>query len=84
MKERTFVIGSLSKTYAMDGWRVGYLIGPKDLMNQALKMLPAIKSCPNTFVQEGARIAFNFFSRLCRKDGKRIRSSKKAYDVLFR
>ncbi len=57
MKERTFVIGSLSKTYAMDGWRVGYLIGPKDLMNQALKMHQHIISCPNTFIQEGARIA---------------------------
>ena len=57
MKERTFVIGSLSKTYAMDGWRVGYLIGPKDLMKQALKMHQHILSCPNTFVQEGARIA---------------------------
>jgi aminotransferase len=57
MKERTFIIGSLSKTYAMDGWRVGYLIGPKDLMRQALKMHQHILSCPNTFVQEGARVA---------------------------
>jgi len=57
MKNRTFIIGSLSKTYAMDGWRVGYLIGPKDLMKQALKMHQHILSCPNTFVQEGARVA---------------------------
>ena len=57
MKERTFIIGSLSKTYAMDGWRIGYLIGPKDLMKQALKMHQHILSCPNTFVQEGARVA---------------------------
>lgn len=57
MKKRTFIIGSLSKTYAMDGWRVGYLIGPKDLMKQALKMHQHVISCPNTFVQEGARAA---------------------------
>jgi len=57
MKERTFMIGSLSKTYAMDGWRIGYLIGPKDLMKHALKMHQHILSCPNTFVQEGARVA---------------------------
>jgi len=57
MKDRTFMIGSLSKTYAMDGWRVGYLIGPKDLMKQALKMHQHILSCPNTFIQEGARVA---------------------------
>lgn len=57
MKGRTFMIGSLSKTYAMDGWRVGYLVGPKELMRQALKMHQHILSCPNTFVQEGARVA---------------------------
>jgi len=57
MKDRTFMIGSLSKTYAMDGWRVGYLIGPKDLMKQALKMHQHILSCPNTFIQEGAKVA---------------------------
>jgi len=57
MKERTFIIGSLSKTYAMDGWRVGYLIGPKSIIREALKMHQHILSCPNTFVQEGARVA---------------------------
>lgn len=57
IKDRTFIIGSLSKTYAMDGWRIGYLIGPKDLMKQALKMHQHILSCPNTFIQEGARVA---------------------------
>lgn len=57
MKERTFIIGSFSKTYAMDGWRVGYLIGPKSIIREALKMHQHILSCPNTFVQEGARIA---------------------------
>jgi len=57
MKERTLIIGSLSKTYAMDGWRIGYLIGPKIFIKQALKMHQHILSCPNTFVQEGARVA---------------------------
>ena len=57
MRERTFIIGSLSKTYAMDGWRVGYLIGPKSIIREALKMHQHILSCPNTFVQEGARVA---------------------------
>lgn len=57
MKERTFIIGSLSKTYAMDGWRVGYLIGPKDLITQSLKIHQHILACHNTFVQEGAKVA---------------------------
>jgi aspartate/methionine/tyrosine aminotransferase len=57
MKERTLIIGSLSKTYAMDGWRVGYLVAPKDIIKQALKMHQHILSCPNTFVQEGTKVA---------------------------
>ena len=59
MKERTLTIGSLSKTYAMDGWRVGYLIAPKPLIEEALKIHQHILSCPNTFVQEGARVALS-------------------------
>lgn len=57
MKKRTLMIGSLSKTYAMDGWRIGYLIGPKLFIKQALKLHQHILSCPNTFVQEGAKVA---------------------------
>ena len=57
MKERTLIIGSLSKTYAMDGWRVGYLVAPKAITKQALKMHQHVLSCPNTFVQEGAKAA---------------------------
>jgi aspartate/methionine/tyrosine aminotransferase len=34
MRERTFTLGGLSKTYAMTGWRLGYLIG------SAVNMLP--------------------------------------------
>lgn len=57
MKERTFIVGSFSKTYAMDGWRVGYLAGPKDLIKQILRLHQHILGCPNTFIQEGARVA---------------------------
>jgi aspartate/methionine/tyrosine aminotransferase len=57
MKERTFIIGSFSKTYAMDGWRIGYLIAPRHLVSDVLKMHQHLVSCPNTFVQVGARAA---------------------------
>ena len=57
MRKRTLMIGSLSKTYAMDGWRIGYLIGPENIIKQATKMHQHVLSCPNTFVQEGARVA---------------------------
>lgn len=36
-KERTLLLNSLSKTYAMTGWRIGYLAAPKDVISTALK-----------------------------------------------
>ena len=57
MKERTLIIGSFSKSYAMDGWRIGYLAAPRAIIADAIKMHQHIVSCPNTFVQHGAKSA---------------------------
>ena len=38
LRDRTLVINSVSKTYAMTGWRIGYAAGPRDLV-QALDTL---------------------------------------------
>ena len=57
MKERTIIIGSFSKTYAMDGWRVGYLIAPKEIISGAIKIHQHTLNCINTFAQYGATVA---------------------------
>ena len=38
MKERTLVISGFSKTYAMTGWRLGYVAGPEPIIKQMLKL----------------------------------------------
>lgn len=38
LRERTLVVNGVSKTYAMTGWRIGYVAGPRDLV-QALDTL---------------------------------------------
>jgi len=38
MRERTIVINGFSKTYAMTGWRLGYMAGPYEIIRQALKL----------------------------------------------
>ena len=38
MKERTIVINGFSKAYAMTGWRLGYVAGPAEIMEQILKI----------------------------------------------
>ncbi|MBS1793243.1 MAG: aminotransferase class I/II-fold pyridoxal phosphate-dependent enzyme [Acidobacteria bacterium] len=38
MRERTVVVNSLSKTYSVTGWRVGYVIAPPDITNAIRKV----------------------------------------------
>lgn len=38
MRERTLVISGFSKAYAMTGWRLGYVAGPKPIIKQMLKL----------------------------------------------
>lgn len=38
MKERTIVINGFSKAYAMTGWRLGYAVGPGEIIEQMVKI----------------------------------------------
>ncbi|RAP39102.1 pyridoxal phosphate-dependent aminotransferase [Candidatus Marinamargulisbacteria bacterium SCGC AAA071-K20] len=38
MKERTLVLSGFSKAFAMTGWRLGYICGPKEFIERALKI----------------------------------------------
>ncbi len=47
MRERTILINGFSKGFAMTGWRLGYLCGPKEMVAQILKIHQyAIMSSP--------------------------------------
>ena len=49
MKERTILINGFSKAYAMTGWRLGYCIGPIEIIRQMLKIHQfAIMCAPTT------------------------------------
>ena len=56
-KERTLLVNSLSKTYAMTGWRVGYLAAPAEVINQALKASQASITNLPPFIQKAAAFA---------------------------
>lgn len=51
MEERTVTINGFSKAYAMTGWRLGYLTGPKDIMKWVNRLLSHSVSQATTFVQ---------------------------------
>ena len=38
MAERTIYVNGFSKSYAMTGWRLGYVAAPKEIMQQMLKI----------------------------------------------
>ena len=57
MQERTIVVNGFSKAYAMTGWRLGYALGPKDIIKTMTKIHQfAIMSAP-TMAQDAAVVA---------------------------
>lgn len=51
MKERTIVINGFSKTYAMTGWRIGYIQAPEKIMTNIMKVHQYSSTCSPTFIQ---------------------------------
>ncbi len=58
-KERTLIVHSLSKTYAMTGWRVGYLAAPARVIENAIKAGQNSITCVAPFVQKAAAFALS-------------------------
>lgn len=58
-KERLIIAGSFSKTYAMTGWRLGYLLAPAAVIQQAVKLQSHSTSNPTSFVQKGGIAALS-------------------------
>lgn len=58
-KERTLLVHSLSKTYAMTGWRVGYLAAPTPVIENALKAGQISITCVAPFIQKAAAFALS-------------------------
>jgi aspartate/methionine/tyrosine aminotransferase len=56
-KERTLLVNSLSKSYAMTGWRVGFLAAPKAVIDNALKVGQNSITCVAPFIQKAAAFA---------------------------
>ncbi len=53
MKERSVIINGFSKTYAMTGWRLGYLCAGEKIINAILKIHQYSTTCSPTFLQIG-------------------------------
>ena len=73
LKDRTITVNGFSKTYAMTGWRLGYLAAPDNLVQiiNKLHIHTHTGTCP--FIQEAATVAFQ-----CDKE---VEEMRKQYEI---
>lgn len=60
MYDITITCSSLSKTYSITGWRLGYLIGPEKVIENAKKVHDFLTICAPAPLQEAACVGVNF------------------------
>jgi len=57
--DRLILLRGYSKTYAMTGWRMGYAVGPKPILEQMTKLQQYSFVCAPSIAQHGALAAFD-------------------------
>ena len=72
MGERTISTFALTKSFAMDGWRLGYLSAPPEITAAMVKLVQLSTASPNTFAQHGAVVAV--------QGGRKLIQEMVAYD----
>jgi len=72
MKERTVYLNGFSKTFAMTGWRIGYICAPKDLISGMTKIHQYVMMCAPIMGQIGAIEAL-------RGSGRYVQEMKREY-----
>ncbi len=58
MKERTVTLTSLTKSFSMGGWRIGYIYAPEIIVSSLYKLQQHLITSCNSFVQAAAALAF--------------------------
>ncbi len=58
-REHVVIANGVSKTYAMTGWRIGYLAGPQPVIKAATKIQSQSTSNPNSIAQKAAHAALS-------------------------
>jgi aspartate aminotransferase/aminotransferase len=58
--ENTLTFGGFSKGWGMTGWRLGYVAGPKEILQQMITLQQYTFSCVNSFAQKAAVKALDF------------------------
>ena len=67
MREKTIYLNGFSKSYAMTGWRIGYVCGPKDVVAMMTKIHQYTMLCAPIMSQMAAREALKNGERFTRQ-----------------
>lgn len=83
MKERTVVVHSFSKSFAMTGWRIGYAFGPEWLIESMIKVVSSTTSCAPSVSQRAALAALRIDAEVIDAMAEEFRKRRdQAYEVL--
>ncbi len=82
MKQRTVVVSGFSKTYAMTGWRLGYVAAPYELMQTIVKEHQYVSTSLPTFLQIGVARSMNLPETLKEVDRMRKEFSDRRQRML--
>lgn len=63
MQERTIVINSFSKSFAMTGWRIGFASGNKKIIEKMVRLQENLVACVNASSQYAAIRALSIFNK---------------------
>lgn len=75
-RERVIITNGFSKPFAMTGWRVGYAIGPKEIVEKIALLSQTIVSCVPPFLQDACVTALenrDEFSKKYLREYKKLR-----------
>jgi aspartate/methionine/tyrosine aminotransferase len=77
--ERTLVIGGLSKSMSMTGWRLGWLCGDADVLRSALVLHGYATTCASTVSQKAALVAWTDEAAEARAASRRTFRARRDY-----
>ncbi len=65
--DRALVVNGVSKAYAMTGWRIGYVAGPQEIVDQVAKIQSHSTSCATSISQKASIAALQLDGRYIRE-----------------
>jgi len=74
-RQRTIILNGFAKNYSMPGWRLGYAIGPRDVIRKMNVLFETQYSCLPPFIQHAGVAAL-------RADGTAVRARMDRYQML--